>query len=152
MTNKIIAIILLCSTYINAQTICDSVSYSVSNGQALILIGTNNSLDSVNFQWGVCYNSMCYSKDGDTATFTDVNTLDTVSVCFNIAPQWMCEQYQYLVFTNGLWQPLNTITYINEIISISSKNKIYDLLGREIFEIPLNKIYIKNNKKCIRIK
>ena len=33
-----------------------------------------------------------------------------------------------------------------------SNNKMYDLLGREIFEIPTGEMYIKNNRKCIRIK
>ena len=36
--------------------------------------------------------------------------------------------------------------------NVVNDNKIYDLLGREMFEAPLNKMYIKNNKKCIRIK
>ena len=87
---KLIAVILLCATLVSAQTICDSVSYNVGGGQAFVLTGVNNSSDSVNFQWGVCYNMMCYSKTGDTVAFTDVTTLDTVSVCFDIAPQWAC--------------------------------------------------------------
>lgn len=143
---KLITIILLCSTYINAQTICDSVSYSVSSGQVFTLIGTNNSSDSVNFQWGVCYNETCYSKDGDTAVFADVDIFDTVSVCFDISPQWACNDCQYLVFTNGSWQPLNTITHVNEITPVILDNKAYDLLGRELKYIPKGAIYIKNNK------
>jgi len=143
---KLIAIILLCSTYISAQTICDSVSYSIGGGQTFTLIGTNNSSDSVNFQWGVCYNLMCYSKDGDTVTFADVTTLDTVSVCFNIAPQWVCDDCQYLVFTNGSWHPLNTITHVNEIVSTPRNSKAYDLLGRELKYIPIGTIYIRNGR------
>ena len=143
---KLITIILLCSTYINAQTICDSVSYSVAGGQVFTLIGTNNSSDSVNFQWGVCYNETCYSKDGDTAIFADVTTFDTVGVCFDISPQWACSDCQYLVFTNGSWQPLNTITHIYEITPVIRDNKTYDLLGRELKYIPKGTIYIKNNK------
>ena len=144
--NKLIAIILLCSTYINAQTICDSVSYSIGSGQELILIGVNGSSDSVNFQWGVCYNQLCFSKSGDTVIFNDVNTLDTVSVCFNISPQWMCEDCQYLVFTNGSWQLINTITYVNEVYYVPRNNKIYDLLGRELKYIPAGTIYIRNGR------
>ena len=143
---KLIAIILLCTTYINAQTICDSVSYSISSGQTFTLIGINNSSDSVNFQWGVCYNMMCYSKDGDTVTFADVDIFDTVSVCFNISPQWACEDCQYLVFTNGSWQPINTITHVNEIVLTPYNGKAYDLLGRELKHIPKGTIYIRNGK------
>ena len=143
---KLIAIILLCSTYINAQTICDSISYSIGSGQELILIGENSSSDSVNFQWGVCYNENCYSKTGDTVVFTDIDIFDTVSVCFNISPQWTCEDCQYLVFTNGSWQLINTITHVNEVHYMPRDNKIYDLLGRELKYIPKGIIYIKNGK------
>ena len=143
---KLIAIILLCSTYINAQTLCDSISYNIGYGQELILMGENNSSDSVNFQWGVCYNENCYSKTGDTVVFTDIDIFDTVSVCFNISPQWTCEDCQYLVFTNGSWQLINTITHVNEVYNMPRNNKIYDLLGRELKYIPKGIIYIKNGK------
>ena len=145
--NKLIAIILLCSTYVNAQTICDSVSYIVSSGQSFTLIGTNNSSDSVNFQWGVCYDQFCYSKSGDTVVFDGVNIFDTVKVCFDISPQWACaDECQTFVFTNGSWQQLNTITHVNEVPPILYDGKIYDLLGRELKYIPTGKIYIRNNK------
>ena len=143
---KLIAIILLCSTYINAQTVCDSISYNIGDGQELILMGVSSSFDSVNFQWGVCYNENCYSKTGDTVVFTDIDIFDTVSVCFNISPQWTCEDCQYLVFTNGSWQLINTITHVNEVYYMPRDNKIYDLLGRELKYIPKGIIYIKNGK------
>ena len=145
---KLITIILLCSTYINAQTICDSVYYNIGSSQAFTLTGVNNSSDSVNFQWGVCYNSTCYSKDGDTAVFASVDIFDTVSVCFNISPQWMCEDCQYLIFTNGSWQPINTITHVNEVEQKPHSGKAYDLLGRELKYIPRGTIYIKDGKLC----
>ena len=144
--NKLIAIILLCSTYINAQTLCDSISYNIGSGQELVLMGVNSSSDSVNFQWGVCYNENCYSKTGDTVVFTDIDIFDTVSVCFNISPQWTCEDCQYLVFTNGSWQLINTITHVNEVYNMPRDNNIYDLLGRELKYIPKGIIYIKNGK------
>ena len=143
---KLIAVILLCSTFISAQTICDSVSYSVGGGQVFTLTGVNNSSDSVNFQWGVCYNLMCYSKTGDTVVFADVTTLDTVSVCFDISPQWSCNDCQYLIFANGSWQPITTTTHVNEVMSILHNGKAYDLLGRELKRIPAGTIYIRNGR------
>ena len=143
---KLIAVILLCTTLVSAQTICDSVSYNVGSGQAFMLTGVNISSDSVNFQWGVCYNLMCYSKTGDTVVFADVTTLDTVSVCFDISPQWACNDCQYLVFANGSWQPLNTITHVNEVTSTPHNGKAYDLLGRELKHIPTGTIYIRNGR------
>jgi len=111
-----------------------------------MLTGVNISSDSVNFQWGVCYNLMCYSKTGDTVVFADVTTLDTVSVCFDISPQWACNDCQYLVFANGSWQPLNTITHVNEVIPSPHNGRAYDLLGRELKYIPMGTIYIRNGR------
>ena len=148
---KLIAIILLCSTYINAQTICDSISYNIGSGQELILMGVNSSSDSVNFQWGVCYNQICVSASGDTVVFDDVDIFDTVKVCLNISPQWLCDACQDLVFVNGSWQLVNAITYINEIQPIIHDNKIYDILGNELRYIPVGKVYIKNNRSYLRI-
>ena len=34
--------------------------------------------------------------------------------------------------------------------NIINDNKTYDLLGREIFEVPIGAVYIKNRKKYIR--
>ena len=89
---------------------------------------------------------MCYSKTGDTVVFADVTTLDTVSVCFDISPQWACNDCQYLVFANGSWQPLNTITHVNEVIPSPHNGRAYDLLGRELKYIPMGTIYIRNGR------
>ena len=148
---KIITIILLCSTYINAQTICDSVSYTIGDNQALTLIGNNNSSDSVVFMWGVCDSDLCYSADGDTGIFPHVNMLDTVKVCYNISPAWTCETCQNVLFINGSWQIINEVTYINEIYPVINDNKIYDILGNELRYIPVGKIYIRNNRSYLRI-
>jgi hypothetical protein len=43
------------------------------------------------------------------------------------------------------------ISSINEIKPIESFNKIYDVLGREVIDIRLNTIYIRNNKKYIQL-
>ena len=44
-------------------------------------------------------------------------------------------------------QPL-TITEL--LLNTVNDGRMYDLLGREIFEVPLGVMYIKNNKKHIR--
>jgi len=141
---KLIIIFLLCFNYVNAQTLCDSLSFSVGTSSALTVIGVNSSSDSTNFMWGVCDKSMCYSSSGDTAYFLLVNPLDTVKVCYDISPQWSCTECYYVVFNGFTWQLLNTITYVNEIAQQPHDNKIYDLLGREIQYIPRGIIYIKN--------
>ena len=137
---------LLCCTYINAQTLCDSLSYSVSNSSVLTVIGVNSSSDSLSFRWGVCDNTACYSAIGDTASFPLVHPLDTVKVCYDISPQWSCSDCQYVVFVEGSWQILNIITHVNEVQALPINGKMYDLLGRELRYIPRGTVYIKNGR------
>ena len=151
MKKLMLYIFILFSTQVNAQTICDSVSYTIDDSQVLTLIGNNNSSDSVMFMWGVCDSDLCYSATGDTGIFPHVNMLDTVKVCYNISPVWTCEVCQNIIFINGSWQIINEITYINEIYPVINDNKIYDILGNELHYIPVDKIYIRNNRPYLRI-
>ena len=151
MKKLILYIFILFSIQVNAQTICDSVSYTISDSQALTLIGNNNSSDSVTFMWGVCDSDLCYSATGDTGVFPQVNIFDTVKVCYNISPAWTCETCQNIIFINGSWHIINEITYVNEIHSIPNNDKIYDILGNELRYIPVGKIYIRNNRSYLRI-
>ena len=139
-------LILLCCAYVNAQTLCDSLSYSVSDSIILTVIGVNSSSDSLNFRWGVCDNTACYSAIGDTASFPLVHPLDTVKICYDISPQWSCSDCQYVVLIEGSWQILNIITHVNEIQALPIDGKMYDLLGRELQYIPKGTIYIKNGR------
>jgi len=141
---RLLIIILLCYNYVNAQTLCDSLSFNVGTSSALTVIGVNSSSDSTNFMWGVCDKSMCYSSSGDTAYFLLVDPLDTVKVCYDISPQWSCTECYYVVFNGFTWQLPNTITHVNDLPPRVYDGKIYDLLGRELKYIPKNSIYIKN--------
>ena len=141
-----ILLMLLCCTYINAQTLCDSLSYSVSDSIVLTVIGVNSSSDSLNFRWGVCDNTACYSAIGDTASFPLVHPLDTVKICYDISPQWSCSDCQYVVLIEGSWQIVNIITHVNEIQALPINGKTYDLLGRELQYIPKGVVYIKNGR------
>ena len=43
-------------------------------------------------------------------------------------------------------------TGVNELtLETINNNKMYDLLGRELIEVPVGMMYIRNNKKYIRI-
>ena len=139
-------LILLCCAYVNAQTLCDSLSYSVSDSIILTVIGVNSSSDSLNFRWGVCDNTACYSAIGDTASFPLVHPLDTVKICYDISPQWSCSDCQYVVLIEGSWQILNIITHVNEMQALPINGKMYDLLGRELQYIPKGVVYIKNGR------
>ena len=139
-------LILLCCAYVNAQTLCDSLSYSVSDSSILTVVGVNSSSDSLNFRWGVCDNTACYSAIGDTASFPLVHPLDTVKICYDISPQWSCSDCQYVVLIEGSWQIINIITHVNEIQALPINGKMYDLLGRELKYIPKGVVYIKNGR------
>ena len=139
-------LILLCCTYINAQTLCDSLSYSISNSSILTVVGVNSSLDSLTFRWGVCDKTACYSASGDTASFSLVNPLDTVKVCYEISPQWTCNDCSYVVFNGFTWQLVNTITHVSELQALPINGKMYDLLGRELRYVTKGVIYIKNRR------
>ena len=139
-------LILLCCTYLNAQTLCDSLSFSVSNSSVLTVIGVNSSLDSLVFKWGVCDNTACYSASGNTASFPLVSPFDTVKVCYDISPQWTCNDCKYVVLIENSWQVISIITHVNEIQASPINGKMYDLLGRELRCIPKGVIYIKNGK------
>ncbi len=139
-------LILLCCTYLNAQTLCDSLSFSISNNSILTVVGVNSSSDSLVFKWGVCDNTACYSASGDTAYFPLVSPFDTVKVCYDISPQWTCNDCKYVVLIENSWQVINTITHVNELQASPINSKMYDLLGRELRYIPKGVIYIKNGR------
>lgn len=141
-----ILLILLCCTYMNAQTLCDSLSYSISNNSILTVVGFNSSSDSLVFKWGVCDKTACYSASGDTASFPLVNPLDTVKVCYDISPQWTCNSCGYVVFNGFTWQLVSIITHVNDLQKPVLNSKIYDLLGRELKHIPNGSIYIRNGR------
>jgi hypothetical protein len=110
----------------------------------------NSSSDSVNFMWGVCDKTSCYSASGDTASFPLVNPLDTVKVCYDISPQWTCNVCCYVVFNGFTWQVISLITYASidgYLISLPLLDgEIYDILGRKLKFTPRGKMYIRNNK------
>ena len=143
---KLLITVLLYCNYANSQTLCDSLSYTIGTSSVLTIVSTNSSSDSVNFMWTACDNSICYSESGDTVYFPLVNILDTVKVCYNISPQWTCNDCGYVVFNGFTWQLLNTIMHVNELQPPTLNNKAYDLLGRELKYIPANSIYIKDGR------
>jgi len=143
---KLIAILLICTTCLNAQTICDSVSLSIVPSSILTLAGNNSSTSSFTFMWGVCDSMACYSSSDDTAYFSQVSLFDVVKVCYDLSPQWICNTCIYVVYANGQWILHSTVS-IHEIIGKSNNGNIYNLLGVELKHTPINRVYIKNGVK-----
>ena len=110
---------------------CDSISYTTSStlNYPLVLSGSSSMVPgTVSWNWQVCNANLCYSGSGTNASFGQVSLTDTLKVCYDVLIVGIAEL------------ELNTIY----------NGKMYDLLGREIFEVPIGTIYIKNRKKFIR--
>ena len=146
---------------------CDSLSYTAVPGtQLLTLVGNSslspNMVDSISWTWAVCDTNMCYSSVGDTAYFQMIQTTDTVKVCYDayiyfMGATYVCTQCDSMVYDgfSYSWVLMNmgNPTGIKELTLESiNDNKMYDLLGRELTETPIGTMYIRNNKKYIRVK
>ena len=145
---------------------CDSLSYTAVPGtQLLTLVGNSslspNMVDSLIWSWSVCDTSTCYSSDGDTAYFQMIQTTDTVKVCYDayiyfMGATYVCTQCDSMVYDgfSYSWVLMNmgNPTGINELtLETINDNKIYDILGRELTEVPVGVMYIRNQKKYIKI-
>jgi len=143
---KLIAILLICTTHVSAQSVCDSVSLGIVPSSTLTLTGNNSSTSSFTFMWGVCDSTACYSSSDDTAYFPQVSPFDVVKVCYDLSPQWICNTCIYVVYENGEWV-LSNIVSIREIVDNRNNSNIYNLLGVELKHAPINRVYIKNGVK-----
>ena len=146
---------------------CDSLSYTAVPGtQLLTLVGNSslspNMVDSITWSWAVCDTNMCYSSDGDTAYFQMIQTTDTVKVCYDAYIYFMgatyvctqCDSMAYDGFSYS-WVLMNmgNPTAIQEVDLYSKKClKMFDMLGKEVTKVNIGQMYIRNNKKYIRVK
>ena len=145
--------------------ICDSVSYTTASTINYPLVvsgstsGLSNIVDSVTWVWQVCNSTMCYTGSGAIASFGQVSTTDTLKVCYDVIVHmggitYTCSGCDSLVYNLNSYQWEATAAHPVGIAELKSNlvnnGKTYDLLGREIFEIPKGTIYIKNRKKFIK--
>ena len=144
---------------------CDSISYGTSSTINYPLgvtgLGTANIPGTVTWTWTVCNSNMCYSSSGINANFGQVSLTDTLKVCYDVLIDingftYVCSNCDTLVynFNSYQWEKIaaQPLTVMELKPNAVNDNKMYDLLGREIFEVPIGEMYIKNNRKCIRIK
>ena len=151
---------------------CDSVGYEIVpfTGTSLQLNGTFSMMISLpgggvsDWSWEVCDANLCYSDTGQSATFNQFLMTDTLKVCLTTTLQtdtmcfppvtYVCTQCDTLIYDwfNG-WILLNNMgnpTAIEENSKTTpTDGKIYDLLGRELNEIPVGTMYIRNKKLYI---
>ena len=142
---------------------CDSISYTTASTINYPLhltgLGTANIPGTVTWTWTVCNSSMCYSATGVSVSFGQVSLTDTLKVCYDVyidisGMTYVCTRCDTLIYdpNSYQWVPkMSTPTLVTNIRQNTIKdNKIYDLLGRELEYIPINKLYIRNRRLCIR--
>ena len=167
MKKLLLALLVVIGLQTQAQVSwCDSLSYTAVPGtQLLTLVGNSslspNMVDSITWSWAVCDTNMCYSSVGDTAYFQMIQPTDTVKVCYDayiyfMGATYVCTQCDSMVYDgfSYSWVLMNmgNPTSIKELIGGQMGGQMYDLLGRELTEVPVGTIYIRNNKKYIRVK
>jgi len=146
---------------------CDSVEYAITstaNTNVLQLEAWVNGTCPVNFpcivsdySWTICDDALCFSDTGTTVYFQQFMTNDTIKVCLTTTMTidtmtYTCMQCDSLVFGPNGWMLMNmgNPLAINDLqLNIINDGRMYDLLGRELNEIPVGTMYIRNNKLYI---
>ena len=162
---KILFILLMALGFqTQAQVIyCDSISYATSSTInypfGVTGLGTANIPGTVTWTWTVCNSNMCYSSSGISAGFGQVSLTDTLKVCYDVlidinGMTYACSGCDSLVYNPNSyqWEPMvaQPVGIAELELNTTDDGKMYDLLGREIFEVPIGSIYIKNRKKFIK--
>tara|TARA_Y100001973_G_C4927492_1_gene199361 strand:+ start:30 stop:521 length:492 start_codon:yes stop_codon:yes gene_type:complete len=163
MKKILLAILVFFGLKTSAQVnYCDSISYGTSStiNYPLILSGSISSApDSIDWLWSVCDNNMCYTGNGPNPSFGQVSITDTLKVCYDViitinGSTYICSGCDSLTYNPNTYQWEKLMVQPLSIIDLKENTlndgKTYDLLGREIFNIPKGTIYIKNRKKYIK--
>jgi len=145
---------------------CDSITYWTDQSQGFnVGLDTSNIVhnpDSMEVWWAVCTNGLCYSGQGMYAYFGQIMTTDTVHICYDVYLYEsntieVCTHCDYLIFDGSNWilfnmgNPTGLPGFVIEEDGVRWWNdKIYDLQGRELKEIPVGKMYIRNGKLYIK--
>ena len=162
MKKLLLALLVLFGLQTKAQiNYCDSISYTTAStiNYPLIVTGVANIPGVVTWNWTVCNANLCYSGSGANASFGQVSLTDTLKVCYDVlidvnGVTYACSKCDSLVYNPNSyqWEPMAAQPVGTAELELNTIDdaKIYDLLGRELFEVPKGTIYIKNRKKFIR--
>jgi len=162
MKKLLLALLVLFGLQTKAQiNFCDSISYTTTStlNYPLTVSGMANVPGIVTWNWTVCNANLCYSGSGANASFGQVSLTDTLKVCYDVfidinGMTYACSGCDSLVYNPNSyqWEPMSAQPVgITELkTNVFNDGKMYDLLGREIFEVSKGTIYIKNRKKFIK--
>ena len=161
-----LVILTLWSTKTQAQILpCDSISYTILSGSGGNTTLQLNGMLAPGFpgivsmwEWQVCDDALCFADTNQIGIFNQFITTDTLKACLTTLLEinnmmYSCMQCDSLIYGPAGWMMMNmgnplTITELetNSILD----NKMYDMLGRELFYIPTGTMYIQNRKLYIR--
>ena len=163
MKKLLLAVLVSLGLQTQAQITCDSITTTYLDiGPDTIEVKTN--LFALGLNTFIMHAFDYYDNSGvslyDTARHAfipvpDPLISDTFSICnwsdFVQAP-WSCFTCDTFVWNNGSWMMMSMIpTSINELtFNRVNDDKIYDMLGKELSEIPTGQMYIQNGKLYIR--
>ena len=169
MKKVLLALLVLIGLQTQAQflpNVCDSVGYTILSGSGGNTTLQLNGTITPGFQgtilmweWQVCDDASCFADTNQIATFNQFTTTDTLKVCLatiimtnNII--YTCTQCDSLVYGPAGWMMMNMgnpLAIEELVIEKINDNRMYDLFGRELFTIPTGVMYIRNQKKYIKI-
>jgi hypothetical protein len=173
MKRILLVLLVLIGLQTKAQiSYCDSLSYSIvvdsSNWNTLTVTGNMNGLslnmiDSMDWNFSACNALTCYIAQGNNPySFPLISPQDTVKLCYDAfiyfdSMTYICTECDSLVydFMTDAWvlMSMGNPTGINELqYTWEDNGTIYDLMGRKLIEVNVGQMYIRNNKKYIRIK
>ena len=168
-----IAMCLIWSTKAHAQqSWCDSLTYQTFPNPTLTVTGNSNGLSnivgSIDWNWTACNSIACYTPQGNNPySFPLINPTDTVKLCYDAfiyydSTMMICNHCDSLVYSQNLYSWIifstqgNTTSlpgFVIEEDGIRWWNDImYDMLGKEITEVPIGTMYIRGGKLYKRIK
>ena len=162
MKKLLLALLVLFGLQTKAQiNYCDSISYTTTStiNYPFIVTGVANIPGTVSWNWTVCNSNLCYSSSGANASFGQVSLTDTLKVCYDVTIDingmtYACSGCDSLVYNPNSyqWEPMvaQPVGIAELELNTTDDGKMYDLLGRELFEVPIGSIYIKNRKKFIK--
>ena len=171
MKKLLLVLLVLLGLQTQAQTsLCDSIEISITtNTNYYVELETN--LTVTNFPQISYVQSYFWGKNGclmgtDSSVSINFNTdtsilyaISLVTVYCDTNLCYTCTTNDTLVWNNGSWNWMSMMnmlplsTSIQEFqINTFNNNKIYDLMGREVTDVPIGTVYIRNNQKFIRIK
>ena len=147
------------------MNLCDSVSYTILSGSGGNTTLQLNGIITPGFQgtilmweWQVCDDALCYADTNQIGIFNQFTTTDTLKACLTTLLMvnnmiYTCTQCDSLIYGPAGWMMMNmgNPTAITELeLNTNNDGKIYDLLGRELTDVPIGVMYIQNRKLIIK--